>query len=300
MERQLAQVRAEAAAEIAAAHTERDEARGTPNGRRGETAGPSEETRAARGTDAADAAQPARRRRPPRRRSRRAGTGRAGRRGGPAARRDASAAEALRAQAERDRDAARRESAALRDDVAAVTQERDAARRGARDGAGTRGPGAGGGHAGPRPRRTASQEVAQARAAAADAAADAERSRAEVDRSAGSGTRRARRPARLREELDRRAWRPHGAGRDGRAAAQLRAEAQRAREAAAEAQARQRGWRHNSPRRPRRDQAQQRVAKLTGQVSDLAAALANLGAAGRVPAGLRRFLRRGTGRISAP
>ncbi|MGW3796042.1 hypothetical protein ACWD8I_33485, partial [Micromonospora arida] len=132
VQRQLAQVRAEAATEVAAAQTERDEARDDAETAAADAARAREQAREAR-AEADDARQRAelaqRQATAADERARHAEAAR------DQARHDASAAEALRAQAERDRDQARAEARDLRTErdaerqrVTDLSVERDALR----------------------------------------------------------------------------------------------------------------------------------------------------------------------------
>ncbi|MBG6104789.1 chromosome segregation ATPase [Micromonospora vinacea] len=285
VQRQLAQARAEAATEIAAAQTERDEARDDAEAAAADAARAREQARGAR-AEADDARQRAEQaHRQADAADERARLAEAAR---DQSRHDASAAEALRAQAERDRDQARAEVRDLRGErdaerqrVADLGVERDALRAEAERATAEATERAGRWQAEVQDvRRQIEQsraDAARTRAEAADAArareqADRARDRAEVAARQADEARQeaAELAARLRAELAALA-----AQRDT-----LTAELTVARQAAATAEG------HRTTLAVRleaaetdRDLAQRRVAQLGDQVSDLALALARLGAA---------------------
>ncbi|NJC12131.1 chromosome segregation ATPase [Micromonospora profundi] len=288
VQRQLAQAHAEAATEIAAAQIERDEARDDAENAAADAARAREQARVAiaEADDARQRAEQATRQATAA--DERAQHAEAAR---DAARHDASAAEALRVQAEHDRDQARAEVRDLRahrdaerQRVADLTVERDGLRA----------------------------DIERATRAAADATERAGRWQSEVQdvrrqidqaRADAARTRtEAADAARAREQADRARDRAQVAARaadDARQeaaelAAQLRAElaatvAHRdslaveltaARQAAATAEGRLTALSVRlDAAESDRDLAQRRVAQLGDQVSDLAVALARLGAA---------------------
>ncbi|WP_410817821.1 hypothetical protein [Micromonospora sp. 050-3] len=288
VQRQVAQVRAEAATEVAAAQTERDEARDDAETAAADAARAREQARDAR-AEADDARQRAElAQRQATAADERAQHAEAAR---DKARHDASAAEALRAQAERDRDQARTEARDLRTErdaerqrVADLSVERDALRAESERAS--------------RAAAEATERAGRWQAEVQDVRRQIEQSRADAARTRAE----AADAARAREQADRARDRAEVAARqadDARQeaaelAARLRAEvaalaAQRdtltadltvARQAAATAEG------HRSTLTVRldaaetdRDLAQRRVAQLGDQVSDLALALARLGAA---------------------
>ncbi|RKN36210.1 coiled-coil domain-containing protein [Micromonospora musae] len=297
VERQLAQARADAAAEIAAAQTERDEALRAAEDATAAAVQAREQARAAlaeRDTARTDAERAAEQAGRDAERARQAEADRDEARGA------ATAARALRVQAERDRDAARQELRTVRAErdtergrVADLTAERDAARadadRATRD--------AGAARENAQRWQTEVEDVRrQAEQARTDAtraragAADAVRAREEADRARDRAETAARQADTARLEADTVAGHLRAeltAAATGREA--LADELATARRVAATAEGRLTELTVRlQAAEADRDAAQQRVAQLAGQVSDLAAALARLGsaaAAADTPAG---------------